>query len=168
MGPRRPGDRGVHLFPPMDRARPFHLHHTQTMDPWTEIFATVAELSTAKYTIQQVQPLLSDSFFKGNTPLSLAQAQVWALMWPTVSQSALAKSKSLVCSLLVGPSSQGPTRAGHGGRLLGYNERGVSNVHFGRRAIVSLANPNPLQGTLQADGGACRLTTCPIIRRSIS
>lgn len=81
---------GESTFLPAQGSRPFHLHHTQT---WTEIFATTAQLSPAKYTIQQVRHSPSDSSSKGNTPLSLAQAQVWvqvqALMWPAVSQSSV-------------------------------------------------------------------------------
>lgn len=140
------------FFPPMD---PVHstCNHTQT---WTEIFATTAQLSPAKYTIQQVRHSPSDSSSKGNTPLSLAQAQVWvqvqALMWPAVSQSsALAKSKSLVC-LLARPAKAQLVP----GTAAGCSEtmKGVTGVCPFREAchcaIVSLDNPNPLQGALQA------------------
>lgn len=144
---------GESTFLPAHGSRPFHLQHTQT---WTEIFATTAQLSPAKYTIQQVRHSPSDSSSKGNTPLSLAQAQVWvqvqALMWPAVSQSsALAKSKSLVC-LLARPAKAQLVP----GTAAGCSEtmKGVTGVCPFREAchcaIVSLTNPNPLQGTLQA------------------
>lgn len=142
---------GESTFLPAHGSRPFHLHHTQT---WTEIFATTAQLSPAKYTIQQVRHSPSDSSSKGHTPLSLAQAQ--ALMWPAVSQSsALAKSKSLVC-LLARPTKAQLVPGTAAGCL--ETMKGVTGVcPFGRRAIVPLFHwlTLTLSRASQTVGGWC-------------